>query len=177
MLSWLSKGHTYILSRSKDINMFLKGLYNKSRLIHAYKMWSKSIKTEAIFTKTEKNNEWNIKFLWNTRCDEKVSKTEAVFIKIEINNEWNSNFLLNMRCVKKNIKDWIWIYQIKHGQWNSFFRIVALTFNTYSCKYFTGWSTPEISPLTESEALSLYFFFISSKTSNLTIDRNFQFRK
>ena len=53
----------------------------------------KSIETEAVFTKTEMNNEWNVDFLQNTSCVDKSIETEAVFTKTEINNEWNVDFL------------------------------------------------------------------------------------
>ena len=91
----------------------------------------KSIEIEAVFTKIEINNEWNVNSLQNTRCVEKVSRqklylpklkwtmnktliltkicavlkksieTEAVFTKIEMNNEWNVNSFQNTRCVEK----------------------------------------------------------------------------
>ena len=37
-----------------------------------YEVYWKSIETEAVFTKKEINNEWNVHFLQNTRCIEKV---------------------------------------------------------------------------------------------------------
>ena len=33
----------------------------------------KTIETDAVFTKTEMNNEWKVNFLQNTSCVEKVS--------------------------------------------------------------------------------------------------------
>ena len=37
-----------------------------------YELCSKSIETEAVFTETDMNNEWNINFLQNARCVQKV---------------------------------------------------------------------------------------------------------
>ena len=37
--------------------------------VYKYKVYSKSIKTKAVFVKTEINNEWNINFLRNTSLD------------------------------------------------------------------------------------------------------------
>ena len=50
------------------------------------------------------NNIWNVNFLQNTRCIQKVIKTEAVFTKTEMNNTWNVNFIQNTRCIQKVIK-------------------------------------------------------------------------
>ena len=53
-----------------------------------YKVCSNSIKTEAVFTKTEMNNEWN-KVCLNS------IKNEVVFTKMEMNYEWNIDFSQN----------------------------------------------------------------------------------
>ena len=45
----------------------------------------KRLETEAVFTKTEMNNEWNVDFLQNTSYVEKCFETEAVLTKTEIN--------------------------------------------------------------------------------------------
>ena len=98
-----------------------------------YELCWKSIETEAVFTKREMNNEWNVDFLQNTSCVEKVSRlklylprekwtmnetliffkiqavlkksieTEAVFTKREMNNEWNVDFRQNRSFVEKSI--------------------------------------------------------------------------
>ena len=50
-----------------------------------YELSSESIGTKAVFfTKT---NEWNVNFLQNTRSVWKSIKSEAVFTKTEMNNE------------------------------------------------------------------------------------------
>ena len=93
-------------------------------------MYSKSIVTKALFTKTEMNKERIINFLQNTKCVQKVLwlklnlprqkwiKNEsliflkilavfkkycekAVFTKTEMNKEQIINFLQNTRCVQK----------------------------------------------------------------------------
>ena len=50
------------------------------------RLCSKSIETEAVFTKIKMNDEWNIHFL-KTRVGLKSIKTEAVFTKTEMNND------------------------------------------------------------------------------------------
>ena len=93
-------------------------------------MFKKSIETEAVFTKIEMTNEWNINFPLNTRFvkkllrlklylprqlstmdepfffftkykfDWKSIKTEALFTKTVMTNEWNINSIQNTRFVK-----------------------------------------------------------------------------
>ena len=67
-----------------------------------YEMCSKSIKTEAVFTKTEINNEWIKRWFSSTymMCWKSIG-TEAVFIKTEMNKEWNVDFLQHTKCVEK----------------------------------------------------------------------------
>ena len=49
-----------------------------------YKVCSKSIEAEAVFTTTEMNNEWNVNFLQNTNTAEKSIEIEAAFTNIEV---------------------------------------------------------------------------------------------
>ena len=110
-----------------------------------YEVCWKSIETEAVFTKTEMNNEWNVDFLQNTSCFKKYRdwsciyqdrneqwmkrwfslkyelclksiETGAVFSKIEINNEWNVDFLQNTSCLDKVLR-WSCIFQDRNEQW------------------------------------------------------------
>ena len=60
-------------------------------------MYSKSIETEAVFTKKEINNEENINLSSKNKMSSKSIETEAVFTKTEINNEENINFLRKTR--------------------------------------------------------------------------------
>ena len=60
-----------------------------------YELYWKWIDTEAVFTKTEMNNERNVNFLQNNALCWKSIETEAVFTKTGINNEWNVHFLRN----------------------------------------------------------------------------------
>ena len=51
-----------------------------------YELCWKSIETEAVFTKREMNNEWNVDFLENTSCVEKVSRLKLYLP--ERNEQW-----------------------------------------------------------------------------------------
>ena len=55
----------------------------------------KSIKTEAVFTKTEINNKWNVHFSSKYELCYKSVETEALFTKTEKNNKENVHFLQN----------------------------------------------------------------------------------
>ena len=94
------------------------GQWKKRWFSSKYELCWKNIEIEAVFTKREMNNEWNVDFLLNTSCVEnyrdwsciyperneqwvkrwfsskyelcwKSIKTEAIFTKREINNKWN----------------------------------------------------------------------------------------
>ena len=62
-------------------------MYNKvkHKLCKIYEVCSKSIKTKAVFTKAEMNNEWNINFLQNSLFVQRVfhllKSTEIVLLK------------------------------------------------------------------------------------------------
>ena len=43
-------------------------------------MCSKSMKTEAVFTKTEMENKWNFDFLQTMRCDQKVPRLKLYLL-------------------------------------------------------------------------------------------------
>ena len=53
----------------------------KHSFLSKYKVCPNSIKTEAVSTKTEMNNEWNIHFLQNTRCVQIVSRLKLYLPK------------------------------------------------------------------------------------------------
>ena len=67
-------------------------------------LFSKSIGTEAVFTKTEMNEMFFFFFSQNMLCVQRVLETEAVFTKAGMNNEENITFLQNMNCVVKSIE-------------------------------------------------------------------------
>ena len=53
------------------------------------------METEAVFTKTGMNNEWDVNFFFffsKYKVCSNSMETEAVFTKTEMNNEWNVNF-------------------------------------------------------------------------------------
>ena len=49
-------------------------------------MYSKSMRTETVFTKIEKKNLWNVKISQKNEMYSKSMKTETVFTKIEKKN-------------------------------------------------------------------------------------------
>ena len=61
----------------------------------------KSIEFEAVFTKIEMINEWNVYFFSEYKVCHKSAEFESVFTKIEMNNEWNVYFFQNTRRVIK----------------------------------------------------------------------------
>ena len=63
-------------------------------------MSSKSIEAQAVFTKTEMNNEWNVNFLLNTKCVQKGIEDEAVFTKTKRSSDGN---LLDFNTFKLTI--------------------------------------------------------------------------
>ena len=76
----------------------------------------KSIETEAVFTKTEMNNEWNINFLQNLRCVEKVSRLKLYLPS----QKWTMNETLiffKIWDALKKYQDWSCIYQDRNEQW------------------------------------------------------------
>ena len=77
-----------------------------------YEICSKSNETEAVFTKTDMNNEWNVIFFFSKyEICSKSNETEAVFTKTDMNNEWNVNFVFqNTRSVQKamRLKLYLW---------------------------------------------------------------------
>ena len=81
-----------------------------------YELCWKSIPTEAVFTKTEMNNEWNVDFLENTRTVEKVSWQKLYLPR----QKWTMNKTLiffKIRGVLKKYPDESCIYQDRHEQW------------------------------------------------------------
>ena len=81
-----------------------------------YELCWKSIPTEAVFTKTEMNNEWNVDFLENTRPVEKVSRQKLYLPR----QKWTMNKTLiffKIRGVLKKYPDESCIYQDRHEQW------------------------------------------------------------
>ena len=114
-------------------------------------MCSKRIEFEAVFTKTEMSNEWNIHFLqkmwlvkkyrgWSFICQNrneqrmkrlfsskynvwwKSMETKALFTKTGMNNKWNISFH-KIRGVLKTYRGWGFIYQDSndHRTKSSFF--------------------------------------------------------
>ena len=82
-----------------------------------YELCWKSIETEAVFTKREMNNEWNVDFLQNTSCVEKVSRLKLYLPR----EKWTMNetliFFFKIRAVLKKYRDWSCIYQERNEQW------------------------------------------------------------
>ena len=81
-----------------------------------YELCWKSIETEAVFTKREMNNEWNVDFLQNTSCVEKVSRLKLYLPR----EKWTMNETLiffKIRAVLKKYRDWSCIYQERNEQW------------------------------------------------------------
>ena len=76
----------------------------------------KSIITEAVFTKTEMNNEWTVHFLPNTSCAENVSRLKLYLPR----QKWimNESFIFfQIRAVLKKYRDWGCIYHDGNEQW------------------------------------------------------------
>ena len=64
-------------------------------------MHSKSIGTEAVFTKTEMNNEWNINFFFEYMLCAKSIKIKVVFTKTELYDNWKIDFIQNISlCIQ-----------------------------------------------------------------------------
>ena len=78
----------------------------------------KNIDNEAVFTKTDGNNKWNVNFLQNTTCVKNIDN-EAVFTKTEMKDEWNVYFLQNTKCVLKSIEtEIIFTKTGRNNKWN-----------------------------------------------------------
>ena len=79
-------------------------------LIHVYKVCHKSIEIEAVFTKIEMNNEWNINF-FRIQSVSKIQKISILFwhilyISILIVSYFiNSDQLLNVKNGIKGLKE------------------------------------------------------------------------
>ena len=81
-----------------------------------YELCWKSIETVAVFTKTKLNNKWNVHFLQNTNCVEKVSRLSLYLPR----QNWTINetfIFFKIRTVLKKYRDWSCIYQDRNEQW------------------------------------------------------------
>ncbi len=86
--------HTYLISK---IFHWIILLITKSNLVCL-----KSSRLKLYLTKTEMNTEWNVNFLQNTRCGQKVSRQKwtmnetSIFFEIQDvfkkYSDWNSNY-------------------------------------------------------------------------------------
>ena len=79
------------------------------------KVCSNSIKTEAVFTKGELNNEWNIHFLQKTRCVQIVSRLKLYLPR----QKWTINETFIFLKIQGAFKyqDWSCIYQDRNELW------------------------------------------------------------
>ena len=81
-----------------------------------YELCWQNIETEAVFTKTEMNNEWNVDFLQNTSCVDKISRLKLYLPR----QKWTMNETLiffKIRAVLTKYRDWSCIYQDRNEQW------------------------------------------------------------
>ena len=94
------------------------------------KLFWKSIETECIFTKREMNNEWNVDFLHNTSCVEKVSRLKLylprekwtmnealIFFKDELCWKSIETEGVFTKTAKNNYQNEIFIHSNINGQW------------------------------------------------------------
>ena len=107
----------YSVKIQTKLNIKIKHL---SRLF--YKMCSKSIKTKAVFTKTEMNNEWNIHFLQNMSHFLKGINTKVLFPNTEMNSEHIiSIYQSNSLSIKPILFEWIFHgWSISEAFWIEF---------------------------------------------------------
>ena len=88
----------------------------KHSLSSEYELCSNSIKIEAVFTRRELNNEWNIDFLQKTRCVQIVTR-QKLYLPRE---NWTMNETLiffKIQGVFEWYQDWSCIYQGRIEQW------------------------------------------------------------
>ena len=90
--------------------------WRKHKFSSKYDVCTKSIETEAVFTKMEMNNEGNINFLQNTTCVQKVSKLKLSLPrwKWTMKERW---IFFKIRRVFKKYRNWSWLYQDGNEQW------------------------------------------------------------
>ena len=106
---------------------------NDTSVFSKSEMCWKSIETEAVFTKTEMNNERNVDFLQNTKCVEKVSRLKLYLPR----QKWTMNeklIFFKIRGVLKKYRDWSCIYQDRNEQ---------CTKRWFSSKYEVCWKSIE----------------------------------
>ena len=78
-----------------------------------YKLRWKFIETEAIFTKTEMNTEWNVHFQQNTSCVENLSRLKLYLPR----QKWTMNetfIFYKIQAVLKIYRDWSCFYQYRN---------------------------------------------------------------
>ena len=81
-----------------------------------YDLCWKSIESETVLTKTERNNEWNINFPQNTICAEKVSSLK-LFLPRQKGTMNETLIFLKIRSVLKKYRVWNCSYQDRKEQW------------------------------------------------------------
>ena len=83
---------------------------------YKWTVYSKSIETDTGFMKREMNNEWNINFLQNIKCIQKVLRLTLYLRR----DKWTMNETLisfKISSAFKKCQNWSCIYQERNEQW------------------------------------------------------------